>query len=210
MILLQDVPDGEEVAEGFRHLLAVDPDKAVMDPVPGQGLAGRPLRLGDLVLVVGKDQVLSAPVDVEGVPQVALAHHGTLQMPAGSAVPPGALPPGFPFLARLPEGKIEGIAFLVVHVDAGAGQHVVEVPAGELAVPGELFHRIVDIAIHRIGQPLFDQRGHQADHPVDMLRRPGGHRRPGDAERLHVLIVLPDVPLGDLGNPFLLPAAPSR
>ena len=84
----------------------------------------------------------------------------------GLPCPQGLSHQGSPSLLAFQRDKIEGIALLFVHIDAGAGQHVVKVPSGELAVPGELFHGIVDIPIHRIGQPLLDQR-----------RPPGGSSR---------------------------------
>jgi len=55
---------------------------------------------------------------------------------------------------------------------------------------------------------LFKQVRHEADHPVDVLRRPGGEGGTGDAERLHVLVVFTDVPPGDHVNSGLFAAGP--
>ena len=54
-----------------------------MEPGAHERQAGRRLRLGDLVLVMGEHQVDAAGVDVEARPEVAHAHGGALDVPAG-------------------------------------------------------------------------------------------------------------------------------
>ena len=51
-------------------------------------------RLGDLVFVVREDQVEAAGMDVEDLPEIALAHRGALDVPAGAAAAPGRVPAG--------------------------------------------------------------------------------------------------------------------
>ena len=89
MVALEDLAHGEEVAERLRHLLLLDLHEAVVHPHPGEGLAGCALGLGDLVLVVGELEVLSAPVDVEGIAQAMGGHGRTLDVPAGTSGSPG-------------------------------------------------------------------------------------------------------------------------
>ena len=56
-------------------------------------LAGA-LGLGDLVLVMGEDEVDAAAVDLEVGAQLLLGHRRALDVPAGAPLAPGALPRG--------------------------------------------------------------------------------------------------------------------
>src|SRR6185437_10904853 len=81
---------------------------AVVDPVPGELVPGR-LRLGALVLVVRKDQVLAAAVDVDRGPEVARGHRRALDVPSGTAGSPGRPPGGLPGLRAFPQDEVPGI-----------------------------------------------------------------------------------------------------
>jgi hypothetical protein len=75
-------------AEALGHLLALGiDDEAVVHPVVGERLAQRH-RLGALVLVVRKAQVLATAVQVEPFTEQVEAHHDALGMPAGATVAP--------------------------------------------------------------------------------------------------------------------------
>ena len=74
IVLLGDVPDGEEVALGFGHFFVVDVDVAVVDPVVGEGAAIGAFGLGNFVFVVGEDQILAAAVNVDGLAEEFAAH----------------------------------------------------------------------------------------------------------------------------------------
>ena len=67
---LHDLVDQRGVAQRLAHLLAAEGDPAVVQPVAGEAVAGRP-RLGLLVLVVREAQVQAAAVDVELGAEVA-------------------------------------------------------------------------------------------------------------------------------------------
>ena len=63
---LQQLVDRHEIPEGLAHLLALDLQEAVVHPHVGHdGRAVGAAALGDLVLVVGEDEVDAAAVDVE-------------------------------------------------------------------------------------------------------------------------------------------------
>ena len=64
-VFFQNLLNGEEVAERFAHFLLVDIDKTVVHPVFDKRFAGRPFTLGDLVLMVWKDQILAAAIDIK-------------------------------------------------------------------------------------------------------------------------------------------------
>src|SRR5205814_1481546 len=103
MALVEQLAHREVVAGRFRHLLAIDLDEAVMQPVTRQRRAamGR-AALRDLVLVVREDQVDAAAMDVEGLAEQGLAHRRALDMPARAAAAPGAVPARLGWRARLP------------------------------------------------------------------------------------------------------------
>uniref|UniRef100_A0A193SBV0 Uncharacterized protein n=1 Tax=biofilter metagenome TaxID=1070537 RepID=A0A193SBV0_9ZZZZ len=67
VILIQHLADGEEVAQGLGHFLAIHAHRPGVHPGIGVELAGGGLALGDFVLVVREHQVRAAAVDVEGL-----------------------------------------------------------------------------------------------------------------------------------------------
>lgn len=153
-ILLQQLPDGEKVAQGLGHLFILDGDKAVMDPGVDKGLAARPLTLGNFVFMMGEDKVLAAAMDIKGVAQIFFGHGRAFDMPAGATRSPWTVPGGFARLTALPEDKIHGVFLLVAHGNTGTGHHIRQITAGKGAIVGKPFHPVVDIAILLIGQPL--------------------------------------------------------
>src|SRR4029077_15211412 len=107
--------------------------------------------LGDLVLVVGEDQVGAAAVDVERLAEIAVRHRRALDVPAGAARAPRAGPRRLARLWGLPRREVERALLLVVHLDAGAGLEVVDALARQLAVARETRHGVVDVAADRVG-----------------------------------------------------------
>src|SRR3546814_9107357 len=71
----------QHIADRLRHLLAVDVEKAVVQPVARENLAAmRAGRLRDLVLVVRKDQVVTAAVNIDGLAKQRFGHRRALDM----------------------------------------------------------------------------------------------------------------------------------
>src|SRR5271157_3284581 len=109
-----------------------------MHPEPGKWLAGEGFRLRDLVLVMRKDEIDAAGVDIQRLAEVLDGHHGALDVPARAARTDGRVPKHLAFLGRLPEGEVAGVGLLIlVHVDARAGDVAAEIVVRELAVSGE-------------------------------------------------------------------------
>jgi hypothetical protein len=133
-ILVKNLLQGEEVAKGLRHLLAVHAEHARVHPHVRKRAAPRAHGLRGLVLVVREDQVLAATVDVDGRTQVAVDHGAALRVPAGTAVAPRARPAGLAGLGGLPQRKVKRVALLVVHLDALAGAQLVKLAPREDAV----------------------------------------------------------------------------
>ena len=85
---LEQFVDGERIARRFRHLHAVREEVLTVDPVRDRGVAERALGLRDLVLVVRKDVVDAAGVQIETFAEVSRAHRGTFDMPSRKAGAP--------------------------------------------------------------------------------------------------------------------------
>ena len=64
-VLVQDLLEGEKVAEALAHLLAVDEQHARVHPHVGKRLVPAAAGLGVLVLVVRELQVLAAAMNVD-------------------------------------------------------------------------------------------------------------------------------------------------
>src|SRR5579885_1610858 len=80
--LQHQVARSVEVAEALRHLLPFYQQKAHVHPVVRERLARRSFRLRDFVLVMRKDQVLAAEMDVERIAQILHRHGRALDVPA--------------------------------------------------------------------------------------------------------------------------------
>ena len=104
------------------------------DPVVGKLAATGTLGLGDLIFVVGEDQILAAAMNINAFPQMLAGHGGAFDVPAWASLAPGAFPVGFSILFLLPESKIQRTAFFVVHIDTRAGFQIVDGLLGELSV----------------------------------------------------------------------------
>src|SRR5215213_8459076 len=99
----------KDIPLGFRHLRRIGLDHPVVHPDPGEG-PPRPLGLGDLVLMVGEDEVGAAAVDREGGAELLLGHHRALDVPGGPSRPPWRVPARVLVgLVRLPEGEVEPV-----------------------------------------------------------------------------------------------------
>ena len=174
-----------------------------MHPVAAEGAAVGALALGDLVLVVGEDQVLTAGVQVDGLAQVLAGHGAALNVPAGAAVAPGALPVGLAGLGRLPDCEIGGVLLqVVVHTAAQltvAALEVVEVQMAQLAVAGVGLDAEVDIPVAgHIGVAGVHEVLDDVDDLADMLGSAGAHGGGLDVQTVGIPDVLGLKLAGDL------------
>ncbi len=127
----QHVAQGEEIAQGFGHLLAVYLQHAVMQPDAGEMAAREGATgLGAFVFVVRENQVGTAPMDVEILAEIAPGHRRALDMPAGAAAAPGARPAGQVRRAGFPEHEITRLPLVRCHFHAGPGDQVFRRTAG--------------------------------------------------------------------------------
>ena len=197
-VFLGHFTDHEEVALGLGHLLVVDVDEAVVHPVVRERLVIAALGLRDLVLVVREDEVLAAAVDVDGLAEVAAIHCGALDMPAGTAVAPGALPVGLAGLGCLPEREVHRLFLEFADVDAGAGLQFVEGLVGQFAVAAAGRRDEIDVSVlDGIGMALVDQGLDDVDDLIHDFRSTGMDVRAAHVQAVSVLPVLFDVLLRD-------------
>ena len=122
-----------------------------MHPVAGKGAAVGALALGDLVLVVGENQVLTAAVEVNGLAQVGAAHGAALNVPARTAHAVGALPGRLTGLGCFPDGKVRRVFFqVIVHLAAQLpvpALQIVQLQVAQFAVLGVALDAEIDIAV---------------------------------------------------------------
>ncbi len=153
--------------------------------------------LGELVLVVGEDQVVAAAVDVHRQAEVGLDHGRALDVPAGAARAPGTVPHRLARLGRLPQHEVGRVLLVGSDLDPGAGDHVVQGAARQLAVVGEGGGVEQHVALGRIGAALGCEAADLVEHGGDVgggvrLDRGGQH-----AEGRHVLAVDGGEAVGD-------------
>src|SRR5712691_7639334 len=85
----------DEITLRLCHFGAADSQHAVMHPVTRERAPiMRADTLRDLVLVMRKDQIEPAAVNIEGLAECVFAHRRAFDVPAGAAASPRALPAG--------------------------------------------------------------------------------------------------------------------
>ena len=139
--------------------------------------------------MVWEAQVLAACVQVDGVTEVIAGHDGALDVPAGEAPAPRAVPLHQVRVVFFPEREVAGVAlFLVRHHIAlgGSGLHALAV-AGELAVFGKTGDRKVDALACLVSMTAFDELLHGLDLLADVLGGAGPHIRLQQVQRAPVV-----------------------
>ena len=193
----QKIMNGEEVAKRLGHLLALDLQHLVMKPVARElALGMRAAALGDFVFMMWEHQVVAATMNVEARPQQFVAHGRTLDMPARTPTPPGAVPARKIVGGRLPQDEIHRVALVRGHFHAGPCNHVIHRAARELPVFGVALDREEHVTIGGIGMPLGDQPFDHRDHLADILCRARHLVGLHHAKRGHVV----EIPLGRFGR----------
>ncbi len=160
-----------------------------MHPVADEGLhPGVAFRLRNLILVVGENQVLPAAMDVQSLSQVFQGHGTTLNMPARSALPPGAIPGWLPGLSCLPQDKVHRVLFCFTRVNAGTGFHLLQGPVRKLAVIGHLPHPEIDATLGRISIAFLHEPLHKFNNLRYCISRPRRFVRRHDIQSFHVFL----------------------
>ena len=188
--LVQQVAQGEKIAQLLGHLLAVHHQVGAVQPGVDELMAGGRLALGDFVVVVREDIVHPAGVQVEGLAQILHAHGRALDVPARPAAAPRGVPPHVAILLipGLPQGEVGHVVLLVfVLGHPGARLHARFVQAGQAAVGREGIDPVVDrLVLGLIGMTLGHQGLNQGDHLRDVVGGRGIAVGRGDIQGLEV------------------------
>ncbi len=200
------VGEGVVVALGLGHLGSVHQHVPGVKPEAGEGLPRGALGLGDLVGVVGEDQVDAAGVDVDRLPEMAHGQNAALQMPARTARTPGGVPHRhvalLGSLAAFPEHEVTGV-FLVVRLISRGSAALLQRGHVQLSQPSvgrEPRDVEVDRSVRLVGQIAFHQRFHQSDHLRHVLGGPGIVLGALDPQAVAVLEEAVDEGLGQLSQ----------
>src|SRR3989344_426252 len=109
----------KRIAYRFCNLFTANIEKRVVQPVVCKRLSGCVFGLGDLVVMMDRNVINSAGVNIKRFPEILHGHGRTLNVPAGKANAPEALPAEL-ILARireLPECEVSRTFFSGLHFD---------------------------------------------------------------------------------------------
>ena len=140
-----------------------------MHPIFCKGYAVAALALRNLVFVVGKNEILTAAVNVYSFSEIASDHGGAFNVPAGSSVSPRGSPVRLAGLGCFPKGKIHRILFDLSDVDSCAGLKLLKRLMRKLSVFLEFFGAEIYVAVHGISKAFFNKRRNYADNFADIL-----------------------------------------
>jgi hypothetical protein len=99
-------------------------------------------------------------------------HCRALDVPARASLPPRAVPGRLSRLLRLPEVEVEGVLLGLAREHPRPGNEVRDGVPGQLSVPRELPHAVIDVPPGGIGQPLLNKAGDEVDYLGYVLRGP--------------------------------------
>ena len=178
-----------------------------MHPEAGEPLSRGALRLRDLVLVVGEDEVHAARVDIDGrsVEQTQ-RHRRAFDVPAGAARTDAVVPGGLVRPGRLPQDEVaRRVLGVLVAVDAGAILHAGVIEPRELAVVGQRGDPEVHRAVAAVGVTARFERLDGRHHRPQVLLVGRARRllRRLDAEGLSVFPKRRDVAVGVLAQRYV-------
>ncbi len=162
----------------------------------------------------GKARSMPPPWMSKTSPSRALGHGAALDVPAGAAAAPGAVPAGLLGRRGLPEHEVHRAALVGRDLDAAAGDHVVGRAPRQRAVAVEAVDGEQHVALGLVGVAPGDQLGGHLDHLRDVFGAARLVRRAQRAQRVHVLVVPADGLVGQaagggLQRLALAPASPA-
>src|SRR4030095_6206970 len=133
--MLQQFLRRDHIAQRLGHLVGAHVDEAVVYPISRQRLSVvRTTALGYLILVVRKDEVEPAAMDVDRLAQMRADHRRAFYVPARTPAAPGAIPADHPFLAGFPQHEIGRVALVRRNLDPRPGNHLLAVAAAGRAL----------------------------------------------------------------------------
>ena len=149
--------------------------------------------------MMGEEQVLATAVHIDGLAQILDGHGAAFDMPSGSARTPRAFPGRLPGLLALPQRKVHDVFLALLYLDPGSGLQAVKVPAAQLTVVVVAPDPKVYVSICGVRVTFVDETPDHVPDLVHLTRGPGIGMGPGDVQGVHLVQVVVDVSLGELG-----------
>ena len=172
---LEQVDEGDEVAERLRHLLAVEVQHAVVHPVPRERVTRR-RRLARSRSRGAGTRGRCRHRGCRSVAEQLQRHRRALDVPARAPETPRRVPRRFAGFGRLPECEVDRGALALVDIDARARalEQFFERAVRQRSVIGER----VDLEVHALALDhvrvtVRDELRDELDHLRDPLGRPG-------------------------------------
>src|SRR5260221_3508391 len=171
---IEQLANTRDVAGRLGHLGPVHPQVGAMQPGADEWLTGGGLALGDLVLVMRKDEVHAAGMDVERRAEVGHAHRRALDVPARAPGTDLRRPRRFARFGPLPQREVSNVVLAVlVRFDAFPHPEAFRVEPGEATVCRPRGDPEEDRTILRpVGMAAFEERRDEVGHLLDVLGRP--------------------------------------
>src|SRR5689334_22902832 len=92
MIARKHLPQRDHIAITLSHLLAINGDHVVVDPIIGRLYMIANSALRNFTFVMWKQQIHSSAMNVEALAEIFRAHGRAFNMPSWETFPPWALP----------------------------------------------------------------------------------------------------------------------
>ena len=146
---IKNVPEKEKVPQRFGHFFRIDGDKTVVNPIMDRFTTVTAFTLGDLIFVMGKNQIRTRHRGYQRFCQdilVDMAEHSICQ--PGRPFPQGLSQAGSPGFAAFHKAKSKGSRFCSPTGNSGsppAPLHLIKRTTGKLAVRGKFSHFEIDI-----------------------------------------------------------------
>ena len=126
-------------------------------------------------------------------------------MPTRAAFSPRAVPRRFPRFSSLPESKVHGIFFAVIHFDTSPGHHIVQGTMAQFPVVFKALNTIIYIAVQLIGMTVFNQFGNHGYNIIHMFRYARIFIGTLNVKLIHDFKIRSDIPIGDCVPRYFFP-----
>ena len=127
--------------------------------------------LSNLILVMRKDKIVAAGMNIEIFTEMFAAHSRAFDVPAGSAVAPFAFPGRLSFFCFFPEGKVERIFFLLINFNPRARFQIIYIFPAQLSIAVKFGYIKKYITINVVSVPFFFKCFNHLQNVIHMVCR---------------------------------------
>ena len=129
VVVFQHIAHGKEVAQRFRHFLAVNHHHPGVHPVINVLTVMRTGGLRDFVFMMREHQVRTAAVNIEMVTQLFAVHRRTFDVPARTTCAPWRRPARLAFFGHFPQHEVHRVTLHINHVNASTRLQLIQILA---------------------------------------------------------------------------------